>query len=135
MLKKNTLSDIVYDYLKENIMNKTIKAGEKINIDNLVEKIQVSKVPIREGLKRLQQEGLVHYKPNTGMSVAKIDYEEAANIVEILNKLTGLDIKINSITNQQKTIELYLNEINKSKNIKLIKIGEMLCNQLKLWNV
>lgn len=136
MLKKATLSDIAYRYIKERILNKEIDSGEKLNIDNLVEKVQVSKVPIREALKRLQQEGLVNYKTNLGMSVAVIDYDEALNIVEILNKLTGLQIQLDNVNYSElnNTIKTYLSEIKKSKNTRLIIIGEMLCNQLKLWN-
>lgn len=54
---KNTKT--VYNGIKELILNMTLKPGEFISEAILAKRLNVSRTPIREALKRLEQEGLI----------------------------------------------------------------------------
>jgi DNA-binding GntR family transcriptional regulator len=55
MRSKNT----IYNDIKELILNMTLKPGEFISEAILAKRLNVSRTPIREALKRLEQEGLI----------------------------------------------------------------------------
>jgi DNA-binding GntR family transcriptional regulator len=56
---RQMLADSVYEAVKEQVMNRTIPPGTRINIDQLARELQVSNTPLREALTRLETEGLV----------------------------------------------------------------------------
>lgn len=90
MLKeeRNIMGNLVYRTLRENvvdeirikILNRELKPGERIVEQNLAQELGVSRGPIREALRQLEQEGLVEYKRNVGCSVKQVTLE---NIYEI----------------------------------------------------
>jgi DNA-binding GntR family transcriptional regulator len=63
--------DIVVD-LRNAIMRGALKAGERIYEGRISSEMQVSRVPVREALIQLEQEGLVVRHPNKGVFVAKL---------------------------------------------------------------
>lgn len=67
------LTDKVYDDIKKNILNLTLKPGSRLNFPALRSIYGVSNSPVRDALKRLEAEGLVCIKAQSGTSVAKID--------------------------------------------------------------
>lgn len=67
------LTDIVYSTLRNKILNLSLKPGESLNFNDLRKTYGVSNSPIRDALKRLESEGLVYIKPQSGSSVAKIN--------------------------------------------------------------
>ena len=56
-IKKRSLVDMVYEKLREAIIQLQLPLGSKLNVNELQEKIGVSCTPIREAINRLQQEG------------------------------------------------------------------------------
>ncbi|MGC8971829.1 MAG: GntR family transcriptional regulator [bacterium] len=54
-----TNTKAVYDDIKELILNMSLKPGEFVSEAILAKKLNVSRTPIREALKRLEQEGLI----------------------------------------------------------------------------
>ena len=67
------LTDLVYNDLRQKILSLTLKPGTELNFTNLKPLYNVSISPIRDALKRLQTEGLVDIRPQSGTSVALID--------------------------------------------------------------
>jgi DNA-binding GntR family transcriptional regulator len=61
IVKRNSLSDQATDILKESILSLEIEPGERLIVDDLAEKIHISRTPIREALKNLSVQGLVSY--------------------------------------------------------------------------
>ena len=64
-----SLSDQVYEYLVEGIVRGEIAYGETLNIKRIAEQLQVSSMPIRDALKRLEQENIVVIKPRSNCRV------------------------------------------------------------------
>jgi len=83
-------SEIVYDFLKLNILNGKLKPGEKIGVADIAEILGVSGIPIREALTKLEAEGLVTITPHVGASVISIDRTKLEEIHDIRTELEGL---------------------------------------------
>jgi DNA-binding GntR family transcriptional regulator len=58
---RSSLSDQAADLIKARIFNQEFAPGERLVVEKLADEIQVSRTPIREGLRVLVQEGLVNY--------------------------------------------------------------------------
>ncbi|MCJ8013618.1 GntR family transcriptional regulator [Paenibacillus sp. KQZ6P-2] len=82
-LSRNNLTDEIYQIVKEDILSHRFAAGEKINIDQLARDLEVSNIPIREALSRLQSEGYLHTVPFKGMFVNQMTVQELNEIYEI----------------------------------------------------
>ena len=78
-----TKNDIVYNALKEQIVTGEIMPGERITVMQVAEEFGVSAMPVREALKRLQQEGLVTITPHAGAEVVKCDDKQYQEITQI----------------------------------------------------
>jgi DNA-binding GntR family transcriptional regulator len=77
-----SLRQKAYDAIKREIITCRLSPGESISELQFVERFQVSKTPIREALTALQKDGLVHYIPNRGFTVAPITIRDVQEIFE-----------------------------------------------------
>ncbi len=75
-----TLSDQVFEIVRERIVAGTIAAGASIRQDALAGELGVSKIPLREALVRLEHEGLIHGQANRGYTVRPLSFEQADEI-------------------------------------------------------
>ena len=73
------LTDLVYNDLREKILSLSLKPGTPLSFTNLKPLYNVSISPIRDALKRLEGEGLIEIKPQSGTSVALIDFSKVSN--------------------------------------------------------
>lgn len=60
-----SLSDQIYDYLSEQIIHGHIRYGDRLNIRSIAARLNVSPMPIRDALKRLEMEKLVIIRPRS----------------------------------------------------------------------
>src|SRR4051794_28054895 len=85
---KKTIAAIVQDRIREAIMAGTLPAGSRIDQARLASDLNVSIVPVREALKKLEAEGFVQIIPRRGAFVTQTsarDMEElyaARQVVE-----------------------------------------------------
>ena len=63
VISRRSLHDEVADRLRDMIVEGKLAAGERVNEAALCEKFGVSRTPLREALKVLASEGLVHLLP------------------------------------------------------------------------
>lgn len=69
LVSANTLVDEVYSYIKKDIIEEYLPAGEKINLNDLCSRYGVSPTPIKQALNRLIMEGMVESIPRKGCRV------------------------------------------------------------------
>ena len=62
--KKENLVNKVYDYVLNMILTQEINCGERIPETMIVEKLGISRTPIREALRRLANSGIINIYPN-----------------------------------------------------------------------
>ena len=84
-----SLADQVFDYLENDILTGVYARGEILTEGKISEKLVVSRTPVREALRRLEQEHLIE-ESGKGMLVVGISPEDADNIYEIRERIEGL---------------------------------------------
>jgi DNA-binding GntR family transcriptional regulator len=70
----------VHAYLRECILDGTLTPGTKISQVSLAKQLGISRTPLREVLRMLQEEGLVEIEPNQRTRVAGLDPQELDDI-------------------------------------------------------
>ncbi len=75
-----TLSDQVFEIVRERIVSGSIPTSAPIRQDALAAELGVSKIPLREALARLEQEGLLVSQANRGYSVRPMSADQADEI-------------------------------------------------------
>jgi DNA-binding GntR family transcriptional regulator len=77
----------VYQAVRERILSGAYSPGFRVVIDALAEEFEVSALPVREAIRRLEAEGLVVYRPNAGAQVAPADpglFDEEMTVLAVL---------------------------------------------------
>lgn len=87
-------SVIVYEKIKSNILNNELKPGVKLVESNLAQNLNVSRTPVREALRQLEQDGLVTYEPQKGSTVSHVSITNAHELYEVREVLEGLAIRL-----------------------------------------
>lgn len=99
------LRDVVFNTLREAILKGELKPGERLMELQLAAKLGVSRTPIREAIRMLEQEGLAVTIPRKGAEVAKMtakDMEDVLLIRESLDELAAT-LACEKITEEQLT--------------------------------
>jgi DNA-binding GntR family transcriptional regulator len=110
-IQRQMLADEAYEVLKAQLMNLEIGPAERINLDALSRALGVSVTPIREGLARLEAEGLVQKTPLIGYAAASLlSSEQLAAMYEVRFALEPL-AAAHAAT---RATELELDEIERS---------------------
>jgi len=86
----------VHAYLRECILDGTLTPGTKLSQVTLAEQLGISRTPLREVLRMLQEEGLVEIEPNQRTRVAGLDPQELDDIYasRILMETLALSLTI-----------------------------------------
>ncbi len=82
-LDVSNLSDRVYHHIKRLIMTGRLRGGQRIPEQAIAEKFGVSRTPIREALRRLEEHGLVVIEPRRSTRVATLTIEDKKHIGEV----------------------------------------------------
>lgn len=81
-LQYSTMSDSVYLWIKNAIIQGKYKPGEKLSQDALSRQLGVSRSPIRDAIHRLTTEGLLISKPHSGAVVFQMSVESVQEIYD-----------------------------------------------------
>ncbi len=90
----NTLSQQVYNHLRAGILDNSYPPGSALPEEALAEKLKVSRVPIREALRRLSAEGLVVIKPRQGAKVTKLTSKQFLDAYQVREALEVLAVRL-----------------------------------------
>lgn len=86
--------DLVAQTLREAILSGLFAAGQPLRQDSIAASLGLSKIPVREALRRLEAEGLVLLHLNRGAVVAPLSPAEAQEIAEIRIALETLALRL-----------------------------------------
>lgn len=84
------LRDVVFQTLREAILKGDLKPGERLMELQLASKLGVSRTPVREAIRMLEQEGLAVTIPRKGAEVAKMTLKDMEDVLEIRESLDEL---------------------------------------------
>jgi DNA-binding GntR family transcriptional regulator len=84
-----TKQQFVYRMLRNAIIRNELKPGERLIIDDLARRYEISIIPVREALRLLQSEGLVTSVAHVGATVSPISRD---SVLEVFTVLEGLEV-------------------------------------------
>lgn len=84
------LREVVFDVLRNAITTGNLQPGERLMENQLAEQLRVSRTPVREAIRKLEQEGLVVMVPRRGTYVADISIRDINEVFEIRTALEVL---------------------------------------------
>ncbi|MFC5404106.1 GntR family transcriptional regulator [Cohnella soli] len=82
-LAHTELSEKVYQLLKKMILNREFVGGQRLDLRDLALKMNISRTPLNEAVKRLVLEGLMEVKPRSGTFVSTLDATAIKEATEI----------------------------------------------------
>lgn len=88
------LSDKIREALENEIVSGKLNAGCGIDEQELMERFNVSRTPVREAIQQLAAAGLVHMVPRHGAVVSTLSLGEYVAMLEILTELEGLAARL-----------------------------------------
>jgi DNA-binding GntR family transcriptional regulator len=103
------LDQKVYSQLKSMILDQNLKPGSKIYQEKLAEDLGISRTPLVNALKKLEQEHLITAIPRRGFYARHFSKEEMINIFELREVLEGLAAR-------RAAIRISDNQIQKLRN-------------------
>jgi DNA-binding GntR family transcriptional regulator len=83
------LAPVVYDLLKERLLDGEFQAGDRLPVEALKAEFGVSKQPVMEALRRLSSEGLVEIIPQVGCRVPVYSGADVSDFFAIFGGMEG----------------------------------------------
>lgn len=98
-INKLTLSEQVYNILKEDILAGNISLGAKLTNRELQERFQVSSTPVRDAINKLNQDGLISEVTKTGAQLIDFDFDYSGELNEFILSLSCEAVLLSSRSN------------------------------------
>ena len=100
------LREIVFDVLRQAIIDGTLEPGERLMEVQLAEALGVSRTPVREALRQLELEGFIVMVPRKGAYVADLSTKDVADVLEIRGALEALAASLAAERIEEEELEL-----------------------------
>lgn len=84
------LRDVVFETLRDAIIQGRLKPGERLMEIQLAEEMGVSRTPVREAMRKLELEGFIVMVPRKGAYVAGISVKDIVDVFEVRAALESL---------------------------------------------
>lgn len=88
-----SLTDEIADVVRERILKGEYQIGEKIKENQIATELRVSRTPIREAFKLLENEGLIDYIPNRGCFAKGFTQQDVDDIYSVREALEELAVR------------------------------------------
>jgi DNA-binding GntR family transcriptional regulator len=89
-LKRTLAREQIYAELRDWILSGSLASGERLHDMELAARLGVSRTPVREALRRLEDEGLVQTSPNRWTRVTPLEVGDALSLYPIIWRLESL---------------------------------------------
>jgi DNA-binding GntR family transcriptional regulator len=77
---QGSLAQYVYAQLRQELRDRHLAAGVRLREADIAERLNVSRTPVREALKRLEAEGLVRFAPPRGFVVVQLTHAQVMEL-------------------------------------------------------
>ena len=115
ILKKNqpvSLKEKAYAEIRRRILSGELSADAPLSEYQLAAELEISRTPVREAVKRLEREGLVHSIPNRGTVVAKLTVRDISEIYQVREQLEGFAARLAAEIMSEESIQKLEEEID-----------------------
>jgi len=82
-------SQLAYQWIAARIADRTFTPGYRLVLGQIARELDVSVVPVREAIRRLEAEGLVTFERNIGAQVAMLEETEYVHTMQTLSIIEG----------------------------------------------
>ena len=89
-----TVADKVHARLRQRLLVATWPPGTRLRESELATSFGVSRTPVREAFKQLQQEGLLEAHPTQGVRVRRPGLQEALDAYDVRTELEGMAARL-----------------------------------------
>jgi DNA-binding GntR family transcriptional regulator len=79
-----SLTERAYQAISTAIANLEFKPGEALKQDHLARWLSISRTPVREALRRLEQDGIIQTLPGRGLVVTELTIKDVEDMLEML---------------------------------------------------
>jgi phosphonate utilization transcriptional regulator len=117
LLQSNSLTTVVQQEIERAILQGEYAPGSKLIEANLAQKLGVSRGPVREAFRMLEEAGLVRNEKNRGVFVRDIPMDEAVEIFDLrasMDELVGRQLARSMTAAQQKEIRALVDAMEKA---------------------
>ncbi len=76
-------SDLILEGVRNLILRGDLRPGDRIRQEALASDYGVSRIPVKEALRQLENEGLVSLVPHSGARVARVDLKECVELYRL----------------------------------------------------
>lgn len=119
--KIDTIRERVAKEIRHLILMGKFKPGKKMLETTIAQELNVSRNPVREALRQLEQEGIVEYIPQKGCFLREINLEELEEIFRLRANLEIISLEYCNFKIADETIKKLESTIAELSNIKKSK--------------
>ncbi len=83
VIDHTALSDKVYEVLKKKILERELKPGDKVLVDEVAHQLGVSRTPVKDALNRLALEGLIDKVARRGTFVSTMSAQDVGELFDL----------------------------------------------------
>jgi len=119
------LRDLIFEYLRQEILDGNLKPDDRLIERDIAVKLNVSRTPIREALRKLESEGFVEHVPRKGVVVRGFNIGEIEEIYDIRKELECLVVRkaISHITDHDiQILEVILAGLEKEEKVDQVQL-------------
>ncbi|WP_412261128.1 GntR family transcriptional regulator [Peptoniphilus grossensis] len=125
----------MYRDLKEKILKNKLLPGDKLIEMEIASNLGVSRTPVREALKKLEEDGLVTSFPRKSYIVSKISVKEAKNLYIVRKSLEPLAVELLAQKGLGENTK-YFQDVNEELRLAIENKDEELAQNLIIeWNM
>ena len=116
-LQREKLSNQIYAVLKEMIADHRFQPGARLNIESIARELDVSRTPVWEAVRRLEQEGLVENIPNRGVFMSALTAEKVLDLYAVREVLEGMAARLAASRIDERALEAMSACIQKQRDV------------------
>lgn len=79
---RTSKANLAYERIREQIIDGAYPPGTRLVLDRLARELDMSTLPVREAIRRLEAEGYVQFRQNVGATVLALDAESFVQALE-----------------------------------------------------
>lgn len=121
--KGKTLKEEIVEYLRTRIITNDLKPGDRVVELDIAKKYEISRGPVREAVRLLEDEGLLEYKKNIGCVVRVLTQKEMRENYLIVSSLEKLSIDLTEGVIKEQHLEVM--EESAKKIAEYVKEGDI----------
>ncbi len=91
--RSSSLPQDLFNKLRDDILQKKIRPGEKLTEQRICQEYQVSRTPVREAFQKLELDGLIEIIPNRGAFVIGLTRQDIEDMYELRSVYEAIAVK------------------------------------------